>query len=238
MIKKIITAQKRVLKILSGKVNDFYLGGGTALSNFYFNHRESFDLDFFTKDFNKKRISQVIDYISISLKKKNELIAEENRKSRVKIQIFRLDIDKKNSLKIDFIQDYIRCLKPTNSFNGINILSLEDIYLRKIYAISGTQVDKDAIGRRNFLGHRQEAKDFYDMYCLSQIFMRLSDFAFRYGSQLIRESLIRWFRTYDRLEIKSGLLDLAVKKKIDYSEIEMHFKNEIDRIITKEIGIK
>ena len=41
---KIITYQKEVLRALSGRVNEFYLAGGTALSLFYFRHRLSVEL--------------------------------------------------------------------------------------------------------------------------------------------------------------------------------------------------
>ncbi|MDI6732200.1 MAG: nucleotidyl transferase AbiEii/AbiGii toxin family protein [Candidatus Margulisbacteria bacterium] len=39
--------QNKVLKILSEKVDNFYLSGGTALAKYYFQHRNSEDLDFF-----------------------------------------------------------------------------------------------------------------------------------------------------------------------------------------------
>ncbi|MGD0335836.1 MAG: nucleotidyl transferase AbiEii/AbiGii toxin family protein [Candidatus Omnitrophota bacterium] len=233
MLPKIIEAQNKVLKALTGRIDDFYLGGGTALSLFYFNHRESLDLDFFTKDFSKKRIVEIITALSASLNRKIKLISEESRKGKIKILVYSLVIDRKDTLKIDFIEDYLDCIKPFKSVNGINILSLEDIYLRKIYAATGTHQTTDYIGRKISEGGRQEAKDFYDLYCLSQIFMRLSDFSFRYGNQLIRESIIRWFRTYSRFEVKTGLLELKIKKDINYPEIERHFKKEVDKIVEK-----
>lgn len=236
MPQKVITAQNRVLKVLSGKIDDFYLGGGTALSLFYFNHRESLDLDFFTKDFSKKRIMGISGFISNSLKKRMELVAEESRKTKVKILIFSLAIDKKTSLKIDFIQDYMEHLKPLRLINGINILSIEDIYSMKIRAITGTLQTTDYLGRRIFKGGRQEAKDFYDLYCLSQVFMRLSDFSFRYLDPLTREAIIRWFSTYKRFDMKIGLMELRLNKDIDFGAIEQHFKKEVSRIIEKEVG--
>ena len=174
--------------------------------------------------------------ISNSLKKKMQLVAEESRKTKTKILVFSLGVDKKTSLKIDFIQDYMKRIKPLRLINGVNILSIEDIYLRKICAITGTLETTDYLGRRTFKGGRQEAKDFYDLFCLSQVFMRLSDFSFRYAGPLTRESIIRWFRTYKRFEMKTGLLELKLNKVIDFGAIEQYFKKEVNGIIEKVVG--
>ena len=57
---------KKILPKLADKIDDFYLAGGTALSMFYYQHRESFDLDFFTKSFSKERIFKIIDNLKNS----------------------------------------------------------------------------------------------------------------------------------------------------------------------------
>lgn len=234
---KLIRFQEKVLKILADNIDDFYLVGGTALSLFYFKHRQSMDLDFFTQGFNKIRVFEIVKFLSASLNKKIELIAEESRKKRMKLLIYSVPVDKNQSLKLDFIQDYLKCIKPLKVVNGIKVLSLEDIYIRKIYAAVGTFQEEDIIGRRIMKGGRQEAKDFYDLYCLSKIFMKLSDFSFRYGSQLMREAIIRWFRTYSRIEMKTGILELKLKKDINYNEIERHFSREINALLEREIGL-
>lgn len=227
--------QSIVLEALSGKIDDFYLGGGTALSLYYFNHRESLDLDFFTQDFNKIRITEVVRLVSAALKKRIELIAQDLQKNRTKILVYSIKIDKRLAFKIDFIQDYLDCIKPPKIVNGIKVLSLEDIYIRKIYAVTGTYQIEDEIGRKISKGGRQEAKDLYDLYCISHIFKQLSDFSFGYGNQLMREAIIRWFRTYNRMDMKTGLLELQLKKNINYNDIERHFKQEVNRIIEKEV---
>jgi predicted nucleotidyltransferase len=233
---KIITDfQHRVLKVLADKMDDFYLVGGSALSLYYFNHRESQDLDFFTREFSKKRIEEIVKFLSVSLKKKVRLIAEQTKKDKVRVSVYSIPIGKKESLKIDFVEDYIGLVKPPKSINGIKVSSLEDIYIKKIYTVAGTSEIEDAIGRKIARGHRQEAKDFFDLYCLSHTFMRLSEFSFKYSTQTTREGLIRWFRTYSRLEMKTGILELELKKAVDYHDIERHFEKEIDKIIEKEV---
>ena len=227
----------KTLECLSGKIDDFYLAGGTALSLFYFNHRFSQDLDFFTKAFSVLKIRNTVELLNGELKKRVELLSSQTKKDKVRIQVFLVKIGKSASLKIDFVEDYVKLLKPLKTINGINVLSLEDIYIRKIFAISGTAHILDGTGRKISTGGRQEAKDFYDLYCLSNTFINISDFLFKYGSPVILEAIIRWYRGYDRLKIKSGLLDLETRRKVDYAEIERHFKKQINRIIQKEVNL-
>ncbi len=129
----------------------------------------------------------------------------------------------------------VKLLKPLKIINGINVLSLEDIYVRKIYAITGGLQADDFIGRKITLGGRQEAKDFFDLYCLSSIFTGLNKFCAKYCNRLVRESMIRWFRTYNRMDMKTGLLELKLNKDIDYAVIERHFKKEINKMLDKEV---
>jgi len=228
--------QEKALKILSGKLEGFYLSGGTALSLYYFHHRQSLDLDFFTPHFEKSVISGIIKGLAEALKQKIELVAEQNKKDMVRIAVYMVRFGKKDQLKIDFVEDLLKTVKLPRVVNGIPVLSLEDIYLRKIYAVTGTVEAVDDIGRKKTIGGRQEAKDFYDIYCLSSIFMPLSKFAGKYCDAARKEALVRWFRTYDRLSIKSGLLELVTNKETDYRLMEKHFKREIDRLLEKEVG--
>jgi len=228
--------QQKVLKLLSGKIEGFYLAGGTALSLYYFNHRLSVDLDFFTHDFKISRVEEIAGLISSGLKKNIKLITRLSDKDKAQVLVYSLDLGRGKSLKIDFVHDFIKFIKAPKLINGVNILSLEDLYLRKLSAILGHSAIEDDIGRKVARGGRQEAKDFYDLYCLSQIFMRLSDFAGKYGSPLIRAPIIRWFRSYKRFDMKTGLLELGLKKDVDFNDIERHFKREVDKIIEKEVG--
>ena len=223
------------MRVLASRMDDFYLAGGTALSLYYFNHRESQDLDFFTQEFSKKRIEEIVKFLSISLKKKMKLIAEQTKRDKIRVSVYSIPINKKASLKIDFVEDYIGLARPPKSINGIKVSSLEDIYTKKIYTVAGTCEIEDSVGRKIARGHREEAKDFFDLYCLSHTFMRLSEFSFKYSSQVTREGIIRWFRTYSRLDMKTGILELEINKAVDYHEIERHFKKEVNKIIEEEV---
>ena len=228
-------SQKRALKTLCGEIDDFYLAGGTALSLYYFQHRDSQDLDFFTRTFSRARAEQVIALLEKVFKKKAALVGQESRKNRVKMAVYSLPIGKNESLKIDFIEDYLNFIKKPEFINGIRVLSIPDIYVRKIYAIVGMLETEDAVGRKAAVGGRQEAKDFFDLFCLSNTYMKLSSFVHKYCQQATREAIIRWFRTYDRFDIKTGLLELGLRKKIEYAQMESHFKKEINKMLEKEI---
>ena len=225
--------QEKTLGALSGKIPHFYLVGGTALSLFYFQHRESIDLDFFTKTFNRLEIRNILNDLKTELKKPIQLISEQTSPLFVKMMRYHILFTKRTSLKVDFVEDPTPLLKPLKIVDHIPLASLEDIYLRKIFTVTGSTQTTDLTGRPKRIGGREEAKDFYDLYCLSQIFMKLSDFTVTYCDLNTIEALIRWFKTYDRLHIKTGLLELKTTQKANYSELERHFKKEIIQLAKK-----
>ena len=144
-------------------------------------------------------------------------------------------IDENNSLKIDFAGDVNKILEPLSIVDGIPIFSKQDIYFRKILTACGSMSTVDSLGRNVFVGGRQEAKDFFDLYFLSKTYMSLSNFVAEYCQQPQKESIIVWFRSYDRLEIKAGLTEIKTDKQVSFFEMEHHFKDEVDKIIAAEI---
>ena len=228
----IIKEISRVLKALTGKMDGYYLAGGTALSLFYFQHRESYDLDFFSKEFSKKRIEDIVKNLSADIDKKLSLIGEETKKDRAQVLVYSYKVNE-DTLKIDFVEDAYKLIKPPKIINGIPALEKEDIYLRKIFAACGSYAVINEIGNKEFKGGRQEAKDFFDLYFLSKTFMPLSKFAVEYCDPAQIESIVVWYRTYDRVAIKLGLLDIITDKKVDFQEMERHFRYEIDQMIEK-----
>lgn len=237
MKNNIVITQKRILKILAGKMNDFYLSGGTALALFHFNHRQSDDLDFFTKEFDVSIVERVIGYLRESTKKNITLIGENLSKRAAGIMVYNIELTKDEFLKVDFVEDVLPLIKGTQLFNGINVLSIEDIYLRKIYAVSGLSINIDETGRRQFSGGRQEAKDLFDIYFLSRQYLRLSDFVNEYCEQMLKEGVIRWFRTFNRLEMKIDLAEIKTEKTIEFREIDKHLSDEIDKILLREVDL-
>ena len=233
----ILTHQQAVLRALAGKIDNFYLAGGTALSLFYFQHRLSVDLDFFTPKFTPLEISRIMGSLKKSLKVKVELIAESLKGESAKMMVYNVYFDKGEPLKVDFVEDTTRLIKKPKTVDGINILSLEDIYIRKIFTLIGHIKTTDKIGRVRLAGARSDAKDFYDLYVLSHTFRPLSRFTAKYGTPVISEGLVKWFHVYDRMDMIDGILSLdTYKRKIDYKKQEEHFKNEIEKIIDQNLG--
>ena len=228
----IIKEISRVLKALTGKMDGYYLAGGTALSLFYFQHRESYDLDFFSKEFSKKRIEDIVKNLSADIDKKLSLIGEETKKDRAQVLVYSYKVNE-DTLKIDFVEDAYKLIKPPKIINGIPALEKEDIYLRKIFAACGSYSVINEIENKEFKGGRQEARDFFDLYFLSKTFMPLSKFAVEYCDAAQIESIVVWYRTYDRVAIKLGLLDIITDKKVDFQEMERHFRYEIDQMIER-----
>jgi len=228
--------QKQVLKALAEKIDEFYLAGGTALSMMYFQHRESYDLDFFTKDFSKDKVVQIIHNLQKKLSVRIEMAAEQLKDSMAKMLVYMIHFDDESICKIDFVEDSVEIINDFKRVDGINILSLEDIYLRKIYAVAGHVKSVDVTGKDIWTGGRQEAKDFYDLFCLSSIHVPLSNYMKKIKDPTLIEGLITWYRTYDRITMKTGLLDLVMNKQADFRAMEDHFKNEIDQLIAMQIG--
>ena len=227
--------QKRLLKCLAGKLDHYYLVGGTALSLYYFQHRESHDLDFFTKSFSPKEIAEIITCLRQELNMKAKLVTEKMGNQFAKIMIYTLTDKRGKTCKIDFVEDFVQVVKPLRDIDGIYVVSLEDIYLRKLYAVAGHTISQDDVGQHISIGGRQEAKDFYDLYCLSSISTPLAKFVARYGTATVKEGLIRWYRTFDRMAIKTGLLDLVTEKTVDFRRMDQHLKNEVDAILSEEV---
>ncbi len=124
---------------------DFYLTGGTALARFYFNHRQSLDLDLFSHnqkiDFNEINfeILKIINALGLTLTK------------QVNTETFLQYIcEGKNALdlKIDIVRDIPVHFGKIIKMGIVRIDSLENIGSNKILAILG----------------RSDAKDFIDLY--------------------------------------------------------------------------
>jgi len=229
---QILALRDKVLECLKGKVNDFALGGGTALSLFYFRHRESYDLDFFTKGFSDRRIEEVIEELSRAVGQKVPLLSKNRARDQAKITMYEVS----GGLKIDFIEDLFRHFDNKTKVNEIPILSKESIYLRKVYATCGIEEILSDTGRTEFVGGRQEAKDYFDLYTLSSVFMPLSKFVEDFCDQSEKERVIIWHSRYDRMRTKTGLLDIRTNSVLDTKVMEKHFGSEIQKLIEKEMN--
>jgi len=124
----------------------FYLGGGTALNVFYFSHRYSEDLDFFSeKDFDKDIVIKFINSLS------NQLGASVKMTKKEMVLWFELQ-QGKDFLKIDFLTFPYPRIDQGMIYKKVMIDSQRDIGANKLLIIN----------------LNQETKDYVDLYFLLQ----------------------------------------------------------------------
>lgn len=211
--------QRKITEFVTKNFKKYYLTGGTALS-FYFNHRFSEDLDFFSQNYNKEDPGKIMNLISELAGFKFKLEAEQDDPKLVPMKVYFLELKRGCVLKIDFVQDFKKNLKGIK--NGLH--SLEDIYYRKMSISTRTAGKLDDTGKEIPAG-RQSVKDLFDIYYLSKHHRPLSDFFFEYFSYDKAEGLIAWYRGFNRMDLKLGLLDLV--PKVDTNEVIGHLDGEI-----------
>ncbi len=211
--------QRSITSMVTKKFKKYYLTGGTALS-FYFDHRFSEDLDFFTQEYEKEKPDQVMSFVSKETGFDFKLEAEQVDPKLIPMKVYFLELKSSCVLKIDFVQDFEKNIKKIK--NGLH--SVEDIYFRKISVAMGTVKKQDATGRVIHAG-RQSVKDLFDLYYLSKHHRPLSEFFFEYFSYDKAEALIACYRGFSRMNLKVELLELV--PKIDTAKVIKYLDDEI-----------
>ncbi len=117
----------------------FYFGGGTALSVFYFNHRYSVDLDFFSeKEFDKNIIIKFINSLSRQLGTTVKMTKKEM------VMWFELEKDKE-TLKVDFLNFPYPRIDKGLIYQSVDIDSPRDIGANKLLLLNLTEEPKDYV---------------------------------------------------------------------------------------------
>jgi len=175
--------QKRVISALIciTDLSHFYLTGGTALAEFYFGHRKSYDLDIFT--------SQVGLILPVS-----RLVEEELKKSKFFFNIIRrfesfteFEISQENEIiKVQFALDStFRFKEPVDSDSGIKVNNYEDIIIDKLLAFFGRVEPRDSVDlyfileKENFweLSELAKKKDpGFDLYWMAAALEKVKSF--------------------------------------------------------------
>jgi len=218
-ISYIKSEQKRIAGFVTKNFKKYYLTGGTALS-FYFDHRFSEDLDFFSQSYVREDPDKIMNSIAKLTGFKFKLEAEQDDPKLIPMKVYFLELKKGCVLKIDFVQDFQKNIKGIK--NGMH--SVEDIYFRKMSIGTRTAGKLDILGKEIPAG-RQSVKDLFDIYYLSKNYKPLSEFFFEYFSYDKAESLIAWYKGFNRMDLKVGLLDLI--SKVDTGEVIKHLDSEI-----------
>lgn len=151
--------QKKLLGAISKEpylISQFFLTGGTALSEFYFQHRFSEDFDLFSEtEFDTKRI------ISWAQKTKTLLNFFKIEQQTLSGQeIFFFYSGETDFVKVDFAQFPFSHLGTFKKHNGLWISSVDDICINKIHAITT----------------RKRARDYFDLFfCIPHLDWKLND---------------------------------------------------------------
>ncbi|MDO9027911.1 MAG: nucleotidyl transferase AbiEii/AbiGii toxin family protein [Candidatus Roizmanbacteria bacterium] len=134
----------------------FYFGGGTALSVFYFNHRYSIDLDFFSeKEFDKDIVIQFINSLSTELGTSVKMTKKEM------VMWFEISKEKK-TLKIDFFNFPYPRIDKNLIYQGIDIDSPKDIGANKLLLLNLSEEPKDYVDLYFILKEKYSIWDLLD----------------------------------------------------------------------------
>ena len=226
-ISYIKSEQRKIARLVTGKFRKYYLTGGTVLS-FYFDHRFSQDLDFFTQDYRKEDPERIMSFVSKESGFDFKLEAEQDDPRLIPMKVYSLGLKRRCVLKIDFVQDFEKNIKRIK--NGMH--SLEDVYYRKISAGIGTAKKLDTTGRIISAG-RHSVKDLFDLYYLSEHHRALSEFFFKYFSYDKAEAIIAWYRGFNRMRLKIELMDLV--PEVDTVRVITHLDDEILKRIPERL---
>jgi len=228
---KIRQAQHKILKIFAKEAKSFALSGGTALELYYLHHRFSADLDFFSPKYDFAEIETLVSAFSKSADGRIKLEAEFVGAGKAKVRFYTVPVkDSERPLKIDFIEDVIFNHPKVIKFEGIPVYSAENIYLQKMIAITGTNLEEDDIGRQVATG-RREARDVFDIYMLSKKIRPLHKFIKGQSAQ-VQRGMIHWYRTFSRQDIKLALLELDIyDKEFNAREMTIYLEKEVKKFV-------
>jgi predicted nucleotidyltransferase component of viral defense system len=148
----ILTTEQRLLlaELITKKeiVSNFYLTGGTALSEFYFQHRLSEDFDFFSEyELQDKELLRLVKEIAVFLK------IEDVEYQTLRGQLTFFFHFPKTVVKVDFAQYPFPPLGQFKHFKTLKIASILDIGVNKLQAIQT----------------RKRGRDFFDLYQIIKI---------------------------------------------------------------------
>ena len=227
--------QLKILKAFAQKDCGFRLAGGTALELYYLKHRFSADLDFFTNDYEDKKINDLINHFRKFTKNKirfeNEFITD--RHAKVKFYLIKIE-NYNRPLKLDFVEEVFFKNPQIRIFDGVKVYSEKNIYAQKLMAISGSLVENDEVGKEIIKG-RQVARDVFDMYLLSKKIIPLHKFL-HFQPPVVKRGIVHWYRSYPRQDYKLALLDMDIyDKKFDSRVMITYLDKEIEKFIREEV---
>ncbi|MEK7203638.1 MAG: nucleotidyl transferase AbiEii/AbiGii toxin family protein [Patescibacteria group bacterium] len=185
------------------KFSDFYLAGGTALA-LQMGHRVSVDFDFFSKDEIPK---DLLEELKKTFAQYKFTVPVDNPEE---LTIFL------NQIKITFVKYPFPVIKPLVEYEGVKLLSIEEIGATKAYVI----------------GRRGDFKDYVDLYyILSEghssldkiINLAEAKYQNEFNSRLFLEQLV-YFQDIEEAQL------IFLKKQATKKELEKFFIGTVKNI--------
>jgi predicted nucleotidyltransferase component of viral defense system len=135
--------QKRLITVLSGEkslCDNFYLTGGTALAEFYLEHRQSEDLDFFSEtEFEVAAVSVLLRQIQEKTRVKSFRYEQSFNRN-----LFFLELEN-NTIKTEFTYFPFPRIEKNKKVGDLYVDSLIDIAVNKIFTIYQNPRSRDFI---------------------------------------------------------------------------------------------
>lgn len=187
--------------------------GGTALSYFYFKHRFSEDLDFFSEnEFNSRKLLSSISKIGDKVKP-----SKIEQQSLNQEEIFYFYFGSKEFVKLDFAVFPFETLGVFKKFNDLRITSIEDIATNKVQAITT----------------RKRSRDYFDLYlCMKKLKWNTTDLKKNYRLKFEIDLPIEQLATSFVNVIDAEDLPKFVKKT-DFKKVQKFFLNEAKKLKSK-----
>ena len=198
----------------SNLVKKFYLSGGTALSEFYLQHRLSEDLDFFTQE--ELKIDELKKFINAVCKKNS--VKKIEFQHGYGLYAFFITTETGEKHKIDFGQYPFGPIEKLKNFNGLLVEGLFDIAVNKAQTIAS----------------RPRLRDFIDLYFIIKLKPKWT------FQELLKKSFEKFEMQTDALQVGQNLLEVDKQidmpimiKKIDINKVKEFFYKEAKKLENK-----
>jgi len=184
--------QKRLITVLSREksvCDNFYLTGGTALAEFYFEHRRSEDLDFFSEtEFEVSAISVLLRQIQKAARVKSFRYEQNFNRN-----LFFLELEN-DTIKTEFTYFPFPRIEKKKKIGDLYVDSLIDIAVNKVFTIY----------------QNPRARDFIDLYfILKKEKWEITD--------LVNKAKIKFDHHLDYLQLGAQLMKVSELK--DYPKM-------------------
>jgi len=202
MIRVLSANQKKIIEIISKNkliCDNFYLTGGTALAEFYLRHRLSEDLDFFSeKEFEPQAVSVFFEKI-----KKEAGIKKVEFQQSFNRNLFFLELSDGDKIKTEFTYFPFERIDKKNKMGNLQIDSLLDIAVNKIFTIY----------------QKPRSRDYIDLYFILQKHENLLI------DELVKKAQIKFDNHIDPIQL--GAQYIKVKEVKDYPKMLIDIEENV-----------